>query len=151
MSSYAGSPPAARPGESGPLRLLAYLALAVALLVLDHRGGWLAWARDQAAVLVQPLRTVAGLPGTLRGSLQDGLATRTGLIEENRRRSKLEREFELIDTGIFDDDRYFDITIEYAKAGPEDICVRITAENRGSEAASSQENLWRLGAGVPRL
>lgn len=85
MSSYAGSPPAARPGESGPLRLLAYLALAVALLVLDHRGGWLAWARDQATVLVQPLRTVAGLPGQLRGSLQDGLATRTGLLEENRR------------------------------------------------------------------
>lgn len=85
MSSYAGSPPAARPGESGPLRLLAYLALAVALLVLDHRGGWLAWARGQATVLVQPLRTVAGLPGQLRGSLQDGLTTRAGLLEENRR------------------------------------------------------------------
>lgn len=85
MTSYAGSPPAARPGESGPLRLLAYLALAVTLLVFDHRGGWLARLREQATVLVQPLRAVAGLPGRLGGSLQDGLASRASLLEENRR------------------------------------------------------------------
>jgi len=46
------------------------------------------------------------------------------LLEENRRRGKLDAEFELIDTGIFDDDRYFDVFIEYAKATPEDILIR---------------------------
>src|SRR3954447_1915923 len=55
------------------------------------------------------------------------------LIEENAARSGFE--FELLDTGIFDDDRYFDIFIEYAKNGPDDICVRIEAFNRGPDAA----------------
>ena len=57
------------------------------------------------------------------------------LVEENRRRGKGDKEFELIDTGVFDDDRYFDIVVEYAKATPEDILIRITAHNRGTEAA----------------
>ena len=47
------------------------------------------------------------------------------LIEENARRSRLEPEFELVDTGIFNDGRYFDIFIEYAKAAPNDVCIRI--------------------------
>ena len=51
------------------------------------------------------------------------------------RRSRLEPEYELLDTGIFDDDRYFDVFIEYAKAGPDDLLVRISAINRGPEAA----------------
>ncbi|MGB7203386.1 MAG: hypothetical protein WBD16_14155 [Pyrinomonadaceae bacterium] len=58
------------------------------------------------------------------------------LIVENRRRSKLEREFELMDTGIFDEDRYFDVSIEYAKADVEDVLIKITAANRGPEAAA---------------
>jgi hypothetical protein len=53
------------------------------------------------------------------------------LVEENRRRQGKGFEFELIDTGLFDEDRYFDIVIEYAKASPEDLCVRIEAFNRG--------------------
>jgi hypothetical protein len=57
------------------------------------------------------------------------------LVEENRRRGKRELEFELIDTGVFDDNRYFDVTIEYAKAGPDDILIRIEATNRGPEPA----------------
>jgi hypothetical protein len=57
------------------------------------------------------------------------------LVAENRKRDKNEREFELADTGIFDNSRYFDVFIEYAKAGPEDILVRITAVNRGAEVA----------------
>ena len=57
------------------------------------------------------------------------------LVAENRRRSKADPEFELIDTGVFDGDRYFDVFIEYAKAATEDILVRITAWNRGSERA----------------
>jgi hypothetical protein len=57
------------------------------------------------------------------------------LVEENRRRSRFEPEFELVDTGVFDDDRYFDVLVEYAKAAPEDILVRITCANRGPEAA----------------
>ena len=57
------------------------------------------------------------------------------LVETNRRRSKNEMEYELLDTGVFKDDRYFDVFVEYAKDGPEDILVRITAANRGPEAA----------------
>ncbi|HZX94499.1 MAG TPA: glucosidase [Myxococcales bacterium] len=57
------------------------------------------------------------------------------LVEENRSRGRAGRELELIDTGVFDDDRYFDVFVEYAKAGPEDICIRIEAANRGPEAA----------------
>jgi hypothetical protein len=57
------------------------------------------------------------------------------LVETNRRRSKDEMEYELLDTGVFKEDRYFDVFVEYAKDGPEDILVRITAANRGPEAA----------------
>ena len=57
------------------------------------------------------------------------------LVETNRRRSRLEPEYELIDTGVFSDDRYFDVSVEYANASPEDMLIRITAENRGPEAA----------------
>lgn len=56
------------------------------------------------------------------------------LVEENRRR-RGQPEFELLDTGIFDDGRYFDVFIEYAKESPDDICIRIEAINRGPEAA----------------
>ena len=57
------------------------------------------------------------------------------LIETNRKRSREELEYELLDTGIFDDDRYFDVFVEYAKAAPEDILIRITVHNRGPETA----------------
>jgi len=57
------------------------------------------------------------------------------LLDENRKRGVMDREYELIDTGIFDDDRYFDIFIEYAKVDPEDFCIRIEAINRGPEGA----------------
>jgi hypothetical protein len=57
------------------------------------------------------------------------------LVETNRRRTRNEMEYELLDTGVFNEDRYFDIFVEYAKAGPEDILVKITAANRGPEAA----------------
>src|SRR6201998_925272 len=58
------------------------------------------------------------------------------LVEKNRSRSRDEFEYELIDTGVFDADRYFDVFVEYAKADPEDILIRITAHNRGPEAAT---------------
>lgn len=57
------------------------------------------------------------------------------LLETSRRRNRQEMEYELLDTGIFKDNRYFDIFVEYAKAGPEDILVKITAVNRGPEIA----------------
>lgn len=57
------------------------------------------------------------------------------LIDENRRRGSDAPEYELMDTGIFDEDRYFDVFVEYAKASPEDLCIRIEAINRGPEAA----------------
>ena len=58
------------------------------------------------------------------------------LVEESRQRGKDQPEFELLDTGIFDDDRYFDVFVEYAKAGPEDILMLVTVHNRGPEPAT---------------
>jgi hypothetical protein len=58
------------------------------------------------------------------------------IIEENRKREGRGLEYELMDTGVFDDDRYFDIFVEYAKAAPEDICIRIEAFNRGPDDAT---------------
>jgi hypothetical protein len=57
------------------------------------------------------------------------------LVVTSRGRSRTEFEYELLDTGIFDDDRYFDVFVEYAKGSPEDILIQITAHNRGPEAA----------------
>ncbi|MGP8020537.1 MAG: MGH1-like glycoside hydrolase domain-containing protein [Limisphaerales bacterium] len=57
------------------------------------------------------------------------------LVAENRRRGKDQPEFELLDTGIFDDDRYFDVFVEYAKAAPEDVLMRVSVHNRGPETA----------------
>lgn len=74
------------------------------------------------------------------------------LVNENRQRSKLDPEFELMDTGYFDEDRYFDIFIEYAKADDNDLLIRITAINRGPEQASLNllpqawfRNTWAWG------
>ncbi len=66
------------------------------------------------------------------------------LLETNRHRSRQEMEYELLDTGIFNEDRYFDVFVEYAKAGPEDILIRITATNRGPDPAEIQllPTLW---------
>src|SRR5882724_12022024 len=75
------------------------------------------------------------------------------LIEENQRRGGQGPEYELLDTGVFDDDRYFDVFIEYAKADPEDLAIRITAHTRGPEAAPLHilptlwfRNTWSWGA-----
>lgn len=75
------------------------------------------------------------------------------LVEENEKRGPRDREYELIDTGVFDEDRYFDIYIEYAKADPDDICIRIEAFNRGPDAAPLHilpqlwfRNQWAWGA-----
>ena len=57
------------------------------------------------------------------------------LVRTNRERSREEMEYELLDTGVFDDNRYFDVEIEYAKAGPTDLLMRVTAHNRGPQAA----------------
>jgi hypothetical protein len=57
------------------------------------------------------------------------------LVEENQRRGKRELEFELLDTGVFDDNRYFDVFVEYAKADAEDILIQITVANRGDQQA----------------
>ncbi|MGZ3474985.1 MAG: MGH1-like glycoside hydrolase domain-containing protein, partial [Polyangiales bacterium] len=62
------------------------------------------------------------------------------LTEENRRRGKQEPEFELLDTGVFDQDRYFDVVVEYAKAEVEDLFVTITIHNRGPDEAA----IWLL-------
>lgn len=74
------------------------------------------------------------------------------LVETNHRRSREEFEYELLDTGVFDNDRYFDVFVEYAKADPEDILIRITAYNRGPETATLHvlptlwfRNSWSCG------
>jgi hypothetical protein len=74
------------------------------------------------------------------------------LVEENRRRDKTQPEFELLDTGVFDEDRYFDVFVEYAKADVEDILIKITVINRGPEAANLRvlptiwfRNTWSWG------
>jgi hypothetical protein len=74
------------------------------------------------------------------------------LIQENGRRSRQEPEFELIETGLFDEDKYFDVFVEYAKAGTDDILIKITIHNRGKEAASLHalptvwfRNTWAWG------
>jgi len=74
------------------------------------------------------------------------------LIEENGRRGKDEREFELIDTGVFDEQRYFDVFVEYAKAAPDDVLIRLTIANRSAEAATLHvlptlwfRNTWAWG------
>ncbi len=74
------------------------------------------------------------------------------LVEENRRRGKHEPEYELIDTGAFAGNRYFDVFVEYAKAGPDDLLIRITAHNRGDEPAEIHllpqlwfRNTWSWG------
>ena len=58
------------------------------------------------------------------------------LVSSNRRRNRLEFEYELIDTGVFDEGRYFDVYVEYAKSSPEDLLIRLTVCNRGPAAAS---------------
>jgi hypothetical protein len=58
------------------------------------------------------------------------------LVETNRRRSREEFEYELLDTGVFEDDCYFDVFVEYAKNDPEDVLIRITVHNRGPELAA---------------
>lgn len=77
---------AARPGDAaGVLRLLAFLILATALMVFDHRGGWLHAGRTQAETLVQPLWWLAGLPARIGNALSDNAATLGQLTEDNAR------------------------------------------------------------------
>ena len=80
------------------------------------------------------------------------------LIDENaRRKGRSAPEFELIDTGLFDDDRYFDVEIEYAKASPDDILMRVTVHNRGRDTAAIHvlpqawfRNIWSWSDGSAR-
>jgi hypothetical protein len=79
------------------------------------------------------------------------------LLEENRRRGKNDPEYELVDTGVFDEDRYFDVYVEYAKHDVEDILIKITATNRGPEPARLRllptiwfRNTWSWGRGGVR-
>jgi rod shape-determining protein MreC len=82
---YAGPPVASRSGDAAsPLRLLAYLALAITLIVLDDQAGWLAQLRGQANSLVQPVWALAGLPGKLGNQVKDSAASHGQLVNENR-------------------------------------------------------------------
>lgn len=79
------------------------------------------------------------------------------LIDENKKRSSHDLEYELLDTGVFDQNRFFDLYIEYAKADPEDLCFRITACNRSGEAKPLHilptvwfRNTWSWGGVVKK-
>src|SRR5438270_8856652 len=79
------------------------------------------------------------------------------LIDENRNRGKLGGEFELADTGVFENGRYFDVFVEYAKATTEDILIRIRVANRGPEDSTIHvlptvwfRNTWSWGTGEPK-
>jgi hypothetical protein len=79
------------------------------------------------------------------------------LVEENQRRGRGSPEFELMDTGVFDENRYFDVQVEYAKAEAEDILVKISVTNRGPETANLRvlptvwfRNIWSWGSKDPR-
>src|ERR1700730_1100442 len=79
------------------------------------------------------------------------------LVDVNRRRSKSEWEYELMDTGVFDQDRYFDVFVEYAKNGVDDLLARVTIINSGPDPATLHllpsvwfRNTWSWGYGVPR-
>ncbi len=80
------------------------------------------------------------------------------LVAENGRRGRHDFEYELLDTGIFDDDRYFDVVVEYAKAAPDDIVMLVTVHNRGPEPAPLHvlptlwfRNTWQNGAEKPSI
>jgi hypothetical protein len=82
------------------------------------------------------------------------------LVETSRGRTRLEFEYELLDTGVFDEDRYFDVFVEYAKASPDDLLIQITAHNRGPDAAElhvlptlwfRNQWSWQDGAERPSL
>ena len=79
------------------------------------------------------------------------------LVSTNARRGKQDMEYELLDTGIFDEDRYFDVVVEYAKAAPDDILMQVTAYNRGPDAATLHllptlwfRNTWSWGDEVSK-
>src|SRR6476469_6954147 len=79
------------------------------------------------------------------------------LVQENGRRGRKDFEYELLDTGVFDADRYFDVCVEYAKADAEDVLIRMTAHNRGPEAATLHllptlwfRNTWSWPDGTPK-
>jgi len=77
------------------------------------------------------------------------------LVRTNRARTRHELEYELLDTGIFDEDRYFDVFVEYAKASPDDILIRLAAHNRGPDTAPLHllPTLWfrNFWAGSPHV
>ncbi|HEU4439175.1 MAG TPA: glucosidase [Methylomirabilota bacterium] len=79
------------------------------------------------------------------------------LLEVNRARGRQQPEYELVETGVFEDDRYFDVQVEYAKAGIDDILIRVEVTNRGPESAECHllptlwfRNTWSWEAGSPR-
>src|SRR5262252_2956153 len=81
----------------------------------------------------------------------------SNLVETSKRRNRNEMEYELLDTGVFDDNRYFDVFVEYAKESPENILIQISVHNRGPEAAEIHllptlwfRNRWAWGRDNPR-
>ncbi|MEO1229866.1 MAG: glucosidase, partial [Myxococcota bacterium] len=81
----------------------------------------------------------------------------TDLVTTNAERGYHDPEYELIDTGVFDEDRYFDVEIEYAKASPEDVCIRVSVTNQGPDPAPLRvlptlwfRNTWSWSEGAPR-
>src|SRR6202000_1670612 len=72
------------------------------------------------------------------------------LVRENARRTRNDPEYEILDTGVFDQNRYWDVFVEYAKNGPDDVLIRIRVCNRGPDAATIQllPTLWARNSWV---
>jgi hypothetical protein len=79
------------------------------------------------------------------------------LIETSKRRNRGDMEYELLDTGIFNEDRYFDVLVEFAKQSPEDLLIQVSISNRGPESATLHllptlwfRNIWTWWPGTPK-
>ena len=114
--------------------------------------------RGREGVLLLPRQHADALLHEVSLQVSAGRLSRmTSWSQTNRGRSRQEFEYELINTGVFDEDRYFDVFVEYAKESPEDILVQISVHNRGPEAAEIHvlptlwfRNRWSWGRDNPR-
>src|SRR5450631_1778435 len=104
-----------------------------ALLRIDQLRGQP--RRGREGIILVPRRDPTGSYLKALYKYPQGPFPYQALVEENRRRGRALPEFDPLDTGAFNDSRYFDVLVEYAKASPDDIYIRITATNRGPEPA----------------
>lgn len=116
--------------------------------------------RGRQGVLLLPRQHAHPLVHEVPVQVPAGEFPYADLVDTNKARGRRDFEYELLDTGIFDEDRYFDVFVEYAKTGPEDLLIEITAHNRGPDEATlhllptlwfRHTWSWAGGTAVPSL